>query len=309
MEVKVSVDKIIIAYIGISLELFNTYIAKNLCDFYHTTVEPNESKAFYYTVYLPENDGHYLHLSYRLLGESKASSYTLWAETHPDYMATFMQVFEVLSQNAKEIHFVKCDVAFDIPRHKSEILLVHTKGKVPNDEKNTTYFGKKSERRKHGYCRFYDKKLQLEEEKNIFIDGELSRIEVVYRPEASDRFSMSDLLDTPPAFINSRYQCHILSDIDQLPRKKKALVQALMSREKRYKDVSYYMRGELRKALDDTQMWVDFDTLAANQWKEVMNPYVSLVCGWHLSQKRKNELRGLFQKKKHRKRVNVTRPL
>ncbi len=296
MEVKVLVDKIIIAYIGISLELFNTYIAKNLCEFYHTTVKPNDSKAFHYTVYLPENDGHYLHLSYKLLSEPKSLRYTLWAETHPDSMATFMQVFEVLSQNAKEIHFVKCDVAFDIPRHKSDVLLVHRKGKVPQDKKNTTYYGR-GKRREHGFCRFYDKGLQLEEQKNIFIDGELSRIEVVYRPEARDRFNMSELLDTPPAFINSRYQCHILTDIDQLPHKKKTLVQALMSRDKRYKDISYYMRGELRKALDNTQLWVDFDTIAAGQWKEVMNPYVSLACGWHLSQKRRNELRCLFQKK------------
>ncbi|QOR35926.1 hypothetical protein IMX26_03655 [Clostridium sp. 'deep sea'] len=279
MEVSVSVDKIIIAYIGISLELFNTYIAKKLCDFYHTRVKPNDSKAFHYTVYLPENDGHYLHLSYKLLSEPKSLRYTLWAETHPDSMETFMQVFEVLSQNAREIHFVKCDVAFDIPHHKSNILLVHRKGKASNDNRNTTYFGKKSERRKHGYCRFYDKRLQLEEKKNIIIDGELSRIEVVYRPEARDRFSMSDLLDTPPAFINSRYQCHILTDIDQLPHKKRTLVQALMSREKRYKDISYYMRGELRKALDSTQLRVDFDTIAAEQWKAVINPYVSLACG------------------------------
>lgn len=180
-DIRVSVDRIIIEYTRVSLDFFNSYIAKYLCDYYHANINPNSSKAFHYTVYFKENDGHYLHLSYKLMSEKKATHYTLWAETNPEYMVTFRNVFKTLSRNAKEINFVLCDVAFDIPYATHEVFLLSRTGRKPSYYKSTTYYGTGKDRRKHGYCRFYDKKKQLREVEKKDVVGELSRVEMVYR--------------------------------------------------------------------------------------------------------------------------------
>lgn len=277
-DIRVSVDRIIIEYTRVSLDFFNSYIAKNLCDYYHANINPNSSKAFHYTVCFKENDGHYLHLSYKLMSEKKATHYTLWAETNPEYMVTFRNVFKTLSRNAKEINFVLCDVAFDIPYATHEVFLISRTGRKPSYYKNTTYYGTGKDRRKHGYCRFYDKKKQLREVEKKDVVGELSRVEMVYRPDSYDRFSMRDLLARSPNF-NRLYQCHILTDTDKLIPKKKKVVEAIISRTMAYKELSTYQRGALKKDLS-SQLEVNFDTLSEQQWKELINLYVSLACGW-----------------------------
>lgn len=277
-DIRVSVDRIIIEYTKVSLEFFNRYIAKTLCDFYHENINPNGSPAFHYTVCFKENAGHYLHLSYKLMTEQKSTHYTLWAETNPEYMVTFKNVFKMFSKNAKAINFVLSDVAFDVPYALSDILLVPVKGRKASYCKTTTYYGKRKDCRKHGYCRFYDKKKELKEKYGIEIEGERSRVEIVYRPDSTSRFSMQDLIARPPNF-NRLYQCHIITDIDKLKTKRKEVVQALIRRERAYSELSYYLRYELKKDLK-SQMEVDFNTLAEQQWKELLNLYVSLACGW-----------------------------
>lgn len=65
--------------------------------------------------------------------------------------------------------------------------------------------------KKYGYCCFYDKKKELKEKYGIEIEGERSRVEIVYRPDSKTRFSMKGLLARPPDF-NRLYQCHVITD-------------------------------------------------------------------------------------------------
>lgn len=81
-DIRASIDRIIIENTKVGLEFFNSYIARILCDFYYKNINPNGSSAFHYTVCFKENNGHYLHLSYKLMTERKSTHYTLWAETN-----------------------------------------------------------------------------------------------------------------------------------------------------------------------------------------------------------------------------------
>lgn len=277
-DIKVSIDRIIIEYTKVSLEFFNTYVARTLCDFYHTNLNPNGSPAFHYTVCFKENDGQYLHLSYKPMREKKSIHYTLWAETNPEYMGTFKNVFKILSQNSRDINFVLCDVAYDIPVAINKVLLVSKTGRKATNYKGTIYYGEGSDRRTHGYLRCYDKKKQLKEVRDIDVLGDLTRVEIVYRPSATNRFAMKELLARSPDF-NRLYQCYVLTDIKKLNPKREAIIKALISHKIIYKELSSYQRGVLKKDLT-SQMKVDFDTLAQQQWKELVSIYISIACGW-----------------------------
>lgn len=67
--------------------------------------------------------------------------------------------------------------------------------------------------------------------------------------------------------------------MDTIPSKRKLLIEAIRSLEKPYKDISYYMRGEIEKDLTSTQTKVDFNEIAKQQWKKVVSLYVTIATG------------------------------
>lgn len=134
------------------------------------------------------------------MSEKKVTYYTLWAETNPEYMATFRNVFKTISRKPRKINFILCDVAFDIPYVIRKVLLLYRTGRKPSYYMNTTYYGTGKSHKKNGYCRFYDKNKQLREVKKKNMVSELLRVEMVYRPDSYDRFSMRELLNAPLGF-------------------------------------------------------------------------------------------------------------
>ncbi|EST55727.1 hypothetical protein T458_07775 [Brevibacillus panacihumi W25] len=71
----------------------------------------------------------------------------------------------------------------------------------------TRYFGKKSQRQQAGYCRVDDKRKEREEPKGKKTVGELTRVEIVYRP--AEKIPMESLIQHPPQF-NNLYFCQVL---------------------------------------------------------------------------------------------------
>lgn len=58
------------------------------------------------------------------------------------------------------------------------------------------YFGRSDQRKRNGYCRIYDKRLELAKNKGIYLAHELSRIEVVYK--VNEQVLLKDLMKHPP---------------------------------------------------------------------------------------------------------------
>ncbi len=89
------------------------------------------------------------------------------------------------------------DVAFDFPIHLSNLLVTSNTGREMNLFQGTRYFGGKGQRGKHGYCRIYDKKKELAS-KGVVIDEELTRVEMVYKPNKVKM--VEELLTDLPSF-------------------------------------------------------------------------------------------------------------
>ena len=276
IDIRVSADRIIIEYTKISLDFFNPYINVTLDGLYKVT-RNFRHKAFHYACHIETYDGHYLYMTYKRHTEDKAKAYTMWVETHPELMKVFLNVFKRLSREAREINFVLCDVAFDIPVHINDIFLESETGREKTRFKNTYYHGKRKQCRLHGYSRMYNKKLQLHEVKGIDVMGELTRIEVVYRPHNDARFTMNELLTHPPDF-NRLYMAFIINDIESIPSKRKPRIEAIMRLEE---DLigEPYLKKAIKKDLTSTQTKVDFNEIAKQQWKDVVSLYVAIATG------------------------------
>ncbi|MNP59827.1 hypothetical protein D3C76_1548540 [compost metagenome] len=63
-----------------------------------------------------------MHISYQLTFVPKSRKNTLRIECLPDSLVHFYSWLKPIKDNATDILFVRCDVAFDIPLHISELL-------------------------------------------------------------------------------------------------------------------------------------------------------------------------------------------
>lgn len=61
----------------------------------------------------------------------------------------------------------------------------------------------------------YDKKKELSERKQQEVEGKQTRVEMVYRPDSSDGFSIFELLNNLPNF-NKLYTCRIIDSLEAL---------------------------------------------------------------------------------------------
>ncbi|WP_157128216.1 hypothetical protein [Brevibacillus parabrevis] len=144
-----------------------------------------------------------------------------------------------------------------------------------HNEKGTRYSNERHQRQVAGYCRVYDKKLELAEKHGKKIGGELTRFEIVYAPE--EKIPLDVLVQYPPQF-NKYYLCAHLISAELLKPKLLQRVNGLMSGELEQKQVTGYYRRQIETEMRKRPI-LDFDNVAAEQWEEVVTIPCAILGG------------------------------
>lgn len=277
LQIPVSMDKLTVEYTDVHIEFFIEYVTRQLKQNYYVKLEKGESQAFVFTVKVNRGSKWKLHMSYQHIqhGLSLSNCYSLWLKIHPDHLHAFTDVFKTLRENSSKVNFVRGEIAFDIPRHLNDVLLIPKRKRNVRYVVDTTYYGFEQQS-KNGYCRFYDKKKQLKDRKNIEIDGERSRVEIKWFPKYENCFLLSELSDERTPDFNKMYQCFVITDRVSLTPRFKGIVDALTRRMASIFDYESNDRRRLRKALT-SQTEVDFNALLEQQWKTLVEPFVSQI--------------------------------
>ncbi|GEC93734.1 hypothetical protein BBR01nite_60650 [Brevibacillus brevis] len=139
-------------------------------------------------------------------------------------------------------------------------------------EGTTRYFGLPHQRKTNGYCRIYDKRLELWERQKIMLDHELSRIEIVYKPD--QKILLTDVNVHPPE-QNKQYFAAVVPDWSELPKRRLEQIRNLRD------GVDMYDR-RIRTAVKETlaaQYHVDFNRLAREQWESLVEVPCTALLG------------------------------
>ncbi len=116
--VQVSIDRIVVEFTDVYWDFFNPFRLR-LCEYLNAKLRLME-KGFKYHLHV-RDDEHYLHISYQLTFVPKPRKNMLRIEFHPDSLVHFYSWLKPIKDYAREILFVRCDVAFDIPLPISEL--------------------------------------------------------------------------------------------------------------------------------------------------------------------------------------------
>ena len=194
LQIPVSMDKLTVEYTDVHIEFFIEYVTRELKQNYYVKLEKGESQAFIFTVKVNRGSKWKLHISYQHIQHrlSLSNGYSLWLKIHPDHLHAFIDVFKTLRKNSSKVNFVRGEIAFDILRHLNNVLLIPKRKRNFRYVVNTTYYGERKDQGKTGYCHFYEKKKQLKDRKGIEIEGERSRVEIVWSPKFKERFLLSE---------------------------------------------------------------------------------------------------------------------
>jgi DNA relaxase NicK len=141
--------------------------------------------------------------------------------------------------------------------------------------KGTFYSNKRHQRQVAGYCRVYNKRLELLQRRGIAIEGELTRFEIVYKPD--DKIPMDKLIQYPPEF-GRLYLCAHVTELEQLKPKLLRQVQDMMRGDLEQKDVTYYYRSQIIAEMRKSTT-LDFDKVAVEQWEEVITITCAILGG------------------------------
>ncbi|MBN3524081.1 hypothetical protein [Paenibacillus apiarius] len=109
------------------------------------------------------------------------------------------------------------------------------------------------------------------------IDHELTRIEIVYKPEK--RIPLAELLHHPPE-QNKQYFAAVVTDWDSLPKKRAEQAQRLRDGAD-IEEVTPYIRKKVKETLAPSSQ-VDFNELAREAWE----PLLEELCGVLLGQQK-----------------------
>ncbi|AIQ73015.1 hypothetical protein [Paenibacillus odorifer] len=262
-EVKLSIDRIVVDFTDVFWEFFNPF-QQRIRECFRSPICARE-KGFKYHLHI-RNDSHYLHISYQLCFVKKSRKNTMRIECHPESLVHFSSLLSQIADHAKEILFVRCDVAFDIPIHISKLLTLSLTGRNMHSWMGTRYSNKRHQRQVAGYCRVYNKKNQLLQRFGKAIKGELTRFEIVYAP--NEKIPLNVLVQFPPEF-NRLYFCAELTTTEQFKPKEMERIQGLMSGELEQKQVTGYYRRSFVKKLQACPT-LDFDQEACKQWKDAI---------------------------------------
>lgn len=175
----------------------------------------------------------------------------------------------------RDILHVRSEVAFDILLPLTELFVLSLTGRNMKKRKGTFYSNKRHQRQVAGYCRVYDKRLELLQKRGVRIEGELTRFEIVYKPD--EKIPMSILVQYPPRF-NRLYLCAQATSLELLKPKLQQRVHGSMRGELEQKDVTAYYRREIVAQMRKCPT-LDFDRLAEEQWEEAITIPCAILGG------------------------------
>jgi len=134
--VTVSIDRIVIDFTDVYWDFFNEF-HKRICHYYGVRMTVGE-RGFQYRIRINTGE-HFLHISYKLVFAPKTRENTLRIEVYPKSLFYFRHWLEQIREYADQVLFVRCDVAFDIPVHISDLFTMSTKGRKLRLFKSTRY--------------------------------------------------------------------------------------------------------------------------------------------------------------------------
>ncbi|WP_339158067.1 hypothetical protein MKX50_25095 [Paenibacillus sp. FSL W8-0186] len=280
MKAKVSIDKFVVEYTGITFgAYFGLVIRAAKCgELFKQTTYYGKS-GYSHELHLRKANGAYLHVYYRNIKEHEGTAYTLRLETRPEYYVQFKEVLDRLRRAASGIYYVSCDIAYDVKTSMDNVIVFPKDGRRKmRHYKGTRYFGEKHQRKTNGYCRNYNKRLELLENRNVVIDHELTRIEIVDKPEK--RIPLAELLHHPPE-QNKHYFAAVVTDWDIIPKKRAEQARQLRDGVEIEKKKDWYTRKVVKETLAPSYQ-VDFNELAREAWE----PLLEELCGVLLGQQK-----------------------
>jgi len=275
MKLNVSIDKFTMEYKDVPHGAFlRLYMMIMVTIGYKVKMKYGYEGALYvYELHIKKDEKVYMHIYYRNFNEITGHMYTLRIETRPEHYAHFSEILEFIRKRAKRINFVSCDVAYDIPTKLENVVVIpiDVRRKMSHCE-TTRYFGEGYQRKQNGYCRIYDKRLELFRNKGIYLENDLSRIEVVYKPD--EKIELKDIERHSPK-QNKQYFAAVIMDWQALEKKEVERVINLRDGKDMY---TQYIRRAIKKPLAN-QYRVDFDELAGAVWKQLIGEPCSMVLG------------------------------
>ncbi|OOR12638.1 replication initiation protein [Bacillus cereus] len=271
IEVQMTIDKFVVEYKNIPYSLFlHLYImaAKR-----YKTKKETYTRSYAHKLYIYKCDGIYMYVYYQNIRESEGSLHTLRVETRPENYVHFKEILEMVAEQADQIEFVSCDVAYDIRKGLEDIVVIPVDARrIMSHYKTTRYFGKPEQRKQNGYCRIYDKKLELGQNYGIYITHDLSRVEIVYK--TNEKILLNDIVKHPPK-QNEYYFAAVVTDWEALKKKQAERIINLRDGKEMY---TQYVRREIKKNLTN-QYRVDFDELASVNWEKLIQGPCSIILG------------------------------
>lgn len=269
--IEVKIDKFVTEYKDIPYSVF-LHLYMNVSQEYKVR-KKTYTCSYGHEIYIQKCNGAYMYLYYKNLRETEGYLHTLRIETRPEYYAHFQEVLGMIAGKASRIEFVSCDVAYDIKTGLEDIVVIPTDmRRKMSHYKTTRYFGKSEQRKRNGYCRIYDKRLELEQNQGIYIIHDLSRIEIVYK--VSEKILLNDIVKYPPK-QNENYFAAVVTDWESLKKKETERVINLRDGNEMY---TQYVRREIKKNLTN-QYRVDFDELARGNWEKLIQGPCSIILG------------------------------
>ncbi|WP_216675720.1 replication initiation protein [Brevibacillus sp. HB1.3] len=278
MKAKVSIDKFVVEYKDVTFGAYFRLVIRAAisCELYKQTIYHGD--GYSHELHLKKANGAYLHVFYRNIKEPEGSAYTLRLETRPEYYVQFKEVLDRLRSAASGIYYVSCDIAYDVKTSMDNVIVFPKDGRRKmRHYKGTRYFGDKHQRKTNGYCRNYNKGLELLENQSTVIDFELTRIEIVDKPER--RIPLAELLHHPPE-QNKHYFAAMVTDWDSLPKKRAEQTRRLRDGAD-IEEVTPYIRKKVKETLAHPYQ-IDFNELAREAWE----PLLEELCGVLLGQQK-----------------------
>lgn len=272
MKAAVSIDKFVMEYKDVPLSVYYGLMREAAMNGFQIkeTVYLGE---YCYELHIRQANRDYLHVFYKNFRETEGHLHTLRLETRPEHYLHFHELLEPIRNVASSMYFVSCDVAYDVRTSLEHVVVIPMHGRRKMTHEGTTrYFGLPHQRKTNGYCRIYDKRLELWEKQKIMLDHELSRIEIVYKPD--QKILLTDVSRHPPE-QNKQYFAAVVPDWSELPKRR--IEQARNLRD----GVDMYAR-RIRTAVKETlanRYHVDFNRLAREQWESLVEVTCAALLG------------------------------
>jgi hypothetical protein len=210
MDIQVSTDKIAIEYRDVPIGFFYGWHGRMIFQHIYRVKRTEYKKIYVYQLHIRRERGEYLHVFYRNFRETDGGLYTLRVETRPEHLERFGGILEEFRKISSGIDFVSCDVAYDVPVALGNIFIAPTDARRKlRLHKGSRYFAQPHQRKQNAYCRVYDKALELWQRHGIEIEDDLTRIEMVYKPER--RIPLLEMKRHPPK-QNEHYFASVIED-------------------------------------------------------------------------------------------------